>query len=390
MSRRLRLFHRGLLGLLASAGHSFSNDLSLPAASSFSGGPQIMNQAANAPSGSSVTIGVSDQGSGGNWVKKRTWVKFGQALCDQIDADIVAIEKGRTALHELFTKIDQRIDQFYRDRGVTRGEFGGVISHLYRDISEYAAERTKEFSARHEEDDAPINYFIFEKAALEKEVSQLKLQVEQFSLDVAEVSHLDSSLQERMALADTSLAEVREQVKKAKELNKKLWDVLDDQVARDMYYELKDVIAAHVTAVKAFITQTLPENVVAIEATLNEHIRLMETLIKSLEQRGLSLTHRSELLKRHRVLRATEVAASDETPESGESEEVFDSSSQEVQEKNQVSDPAAFEQEQLEQVAQPRRSRVASKTPQSLILSWWNTITTTVDAGIRAVVSMFS
>lgn len=229
---------------------------------------------------------------GGNWVKKRTWVKFGQVLCDQIDADVVAIEKGRTHLTELFGAIDTKVDAFYLDKGAARGQFGDVVSDLYADIAAYEKDRLAEVTHAAEGEDVPLNYFVFEKEALEKEVNQLKVQVEQFSLDIAEITHLDTSLKERLVLADKAIKNAREQAARAKEIGKKLWDVLDDQAARDMYYELKESIAVHVSDMKTYVLQTLPANIATIGSAIDEQMRMTAALILSLEEQGLAIRNR--------------------------------------------------------------------------------------------------
>lgn len=257
---------------------------------------QVAPESAEQEPEAEIELSPEEAGYQGNWVKKREWLKQAQVVNTQIQEDAVAIEKAKKNFYDSFGEIDTAVDTFYHDHGVERGTVQAMMEDIERDIESRKQERLDNMKAKAERDGVPLNYYDMQVELVENEIAKLKRRVTQFEMDLDSIGALDESLKERLKVLDKHIDDARSEGERAEKLTKELWYVIDDNKARQRFYELKDKIGGRVASIRPYVEDVLLQDFKSVGKKLHEQISSVKGQIKELEEEGVIIERRSERL----------------------------------------------------------------------------------------------
>lgn len=246
--------------------------------------------------------GAQHIGDSGNWVKKRLWVKQAQASNDSLQKDVTAIQSIRSKFYEVYQSYEAASNQFYLTKGFVRGKVAELVQDMHAEVKDEKDTRIAKAKAKSEEDDMPLNYYDVQIEAIEDDVKRFERELKQFELDMNAISEVDQSLSKRLEVLDKHITESTSLAKQGATTLEEMWWMIDDNKARDAYYEIKG-LAERSASIKEYLEGPLLSDLKKVGETLKEHIGHIEEQISSLEQRGIIVEHRAERLEQRRIER---------------------------------------------------------------------------------------
>jgi len=238
-------------------------------------------------------------GRQGNWRKKKDWLKQAQEKNDSIQNILADTQQYRTIFSTKFSDIDNLIDQFYRNSSFKKGKLDTLFEEIKKEIEEKKELTQKLFSTSLSELDettkegaiAIKNQFV-SVYDISEEFKKRKQKLTQLQLDIKSISELDASVHERLKKVDAEIAKITSKAKESYDLSKKIWYVINDKKAKDIFYTL-DNIYKHIDSLQTYIKKDLSANFDSVINTIKTQIQKTKDTIQEIEKNGVLVVDRT-------------------------------------------------------------------------------------------------
>jgi DNA repair exonuclease SbcCD ATPase subunit len=246
---------------------------------------------------------AKDIGLQGNWRKKKDWLKQVVEKNTNIQSMVAKTQKFRSTFHDKFQAIDEELENFYRRTGFDRGEVSTLFGKIDKDLEKTKIKNKELFSlalsrideSLKEEAEEIKNQYI-DTYSIEEEFKAHKNNLAQLKLDTQSIIDLDKSIRERLKQADEQIKEIQDEAKQSQSLSKKIWDIIDDLKAREIFYNLSG-IEEKAKSIEHYITKDLSEDFDYVIKTIREQIKKTGTAIDKLEKQGIIIMNRAKRLE---------------------------------------------------------------------------------------------
>jgi predicted nucleic acid-binding Zn-ribbon protein len=228
-----------------------------------------------------VFYSAEEIGTQGNWRKKKDWLKQAIDKNEGIQNIVADVQGSRGIFNEKSQKINEIIDSFYQKTGFERGEVTALFQEIEKNITEAKAKIKAQYADTY---------------AIEESFKTYKTNLEQLKLDMQTVTDLDTSIRERLKQADTQINVVQSEADRAQELSKKIWDVIDDTKARNIFYDLY-AIQEKLKGLKTYIKEDLVKDLDSVIATVQDQIKKVTESIDALEKQGITIINKTKKIE---------------------------------------------------------------------------------------------
>jgi len=247
-----------------------------------------------------------DIGIQGNWRKKKDWLKQAIEKNDSIQTMATDIQKFKAIFYEKFQPIDKKLDDFYRKSGFDKGELENLIKEIDNEIIQTKSKTKKLFSKalaeldeETKEEATKIKEQYADTYSIEEKFKQYKNNLEQLKLDMQAIYDLDASLRSRLEAAENQVDSITSKLSQAETLSQKIWNVIDDKKAKQIFYELSNIYE-NTKALQNYIKQDLAQDFDNVITTINNQINIVSTGIDNLEKEGFFVRNRTTRLEQER------------------------------------------------------------------------------------------
>lgn len=244
----------------------------------------------------------AETGTQGNWRKKKDWLKKTIEKNDSIQDAVADIQKFRNTFLNKFESIDLTLKNFYRETGFEEGKIASLFEEVAKEIEE-TKKKTKElFSSslsqidgQSKEEIEKIKSQYLDTYSIEEKFKGYQNNLSQLQLDTQSIIDLDKSIRERLNKADEKIQTMQKESQEAQELSKKIWFVIDDLKARDIFYKVKG-IDDKTKVLQNYIKKDLTRDLDSVSTTIKQQIKKTNISIKNLENQGIVIKNRAEYL----------------------------------------------------------------------------------------------
>lgn len=245
--------------------------------------------------GPDTTDSVEAIGSQGNWVRKKEWLIQANDVNKEIQSLAAKDEQLRQNFIQKNNDIEKDIANFYKELSLDQGK----MQEMFGSISRYLDEKRKtDIDALGFSGENKLNPELQAKASqVENETKQSTVILEQLKLDIKSIDDLNQSLIDRLKRLDEYLDNIEDEAYNAQEITDSLWKVIDHNIARDRYYELKNVILEKIKNIQSFLQDDLSKDFDAVANTLKGQFPLVQEGVKKLEDRGIFIKDRWRRIK---------------------------------------------------------------------------------------------
>jgi hypothetical protein len=126
------------------------------------------------------------------------------------------------------------------------------------------------------------------------------LQLDQLKLDMQAIEELDKSLAERLKKVDEQIIIAIQEANSAEKTIQKLWQIIDHNKARSLYYQLKGTTVEKLQSIASYLQGALLQDFERAGQTVKFQLTKTLTSVKALEEKGFiikSRTRRIESIK---------------------------------------------------------------------------------------------
>lgn len=251
-----------------------------------------------------VSYSTEEIGSQGNWRKKKDWLKQAIDKNEVIQNIVAEVQGSRGIFNEKSQKITEIIDSFYQKTGFERGEITTLFQEVEKNIADAKAKALELFTLsigetqdeKTKEEIKKIKAQYADAYTIEETFKTYKANLDQLKLDMQTVTELDTSIRERLKQADTQINVVQSEADRAQELSKKIWHVIDDIKARDIFYDLY-AIQEKIKSLKTYIQVDLVKDLDTVIATEQDQIKKVSEGIDALEKQGITVINRAKKIE---------------------------------------------------------------------------------------------
>jgi len=253
-----------------------------------------------------VAYSAEEIGIQGNWRKKKEWLAQAVEKNDEIQAILSDIHTFRKTFLENEKKIDNEREKFSQKTGFDKGE----TKNIFQDVVKYI-EKTKENTKRlftialsqldsaSKEQAAKIREQYIDTYNIEETFKKQQNKLEQVELDFKTIDNLDKALRERLQAVNKQAKTINTKADRAQQIHGKIWHVIDDQKAKDLFYELAGIYE-QIKATQTYIKSTLANDFNKLIDTLRNQIKKTNTDIQKLEDDGIFIINRTKRVEEKR------------------------------------------------------------------------------------------
>lgn len=244
-------------------------------------------------------LSTKDIGEQGNWVLKEEWLKESLKLNDKISDLLEAIQKSKNSYQEKFEKVDNELDIFYKEEGLSQGK----IQELFDSLNKYIEKRKQkeiEIARLEEKEQGITGEFEIKLDIIDKQIDDNRSELEQLKFDVNSIEELDKSIKDRLKTVDEQISISENEAEKASSLADEIWAIIDDKIARSKYYEIKN-ISAKIKARKEYLEKTLLNDFDKVIKTIQSQIARIKAQIENLEKKEFIIRNRIERIKELKI-----------------------------------------------------------------------------------------
>ena len=216
------------------------------------------------------TLGVDE--SGGNWLIKRMWW---QKASDKIKKIEEVVDSIMDARMEFFEKRDtadtQLFDSFYLEVGFDQGKLEEVINFLIDELQE-KKEKLASLSVEERE-------FI-------KTLKEEKKVLKQLKANIDAISKVDIAVDEAITQLIEQINYARSYKKKAREYHTQIGDILDDNKARDLFYEIEAAWQS-IKAIEEYVLNDFSSHFDEVISIAEKQTEQIKKDLNELEKKGV-------------------------------------------------------------------------------------------------------
>lgn len=235
----------------------------------------------------------------GNWRKKKHWLVLAYGILDEIGKYTIDIEGLQDVFHERYREIDGKLDDFYNTIYLEQGKLNELFASIERHLNK--KRDTDDVAVSNEEEVLAYRKRNERTDELKDATKEKKRLLEQLKLDLQSIEDLDQSLTARLEKVKEEVEKVGPIATQARELAESLWDIIDHNDARAVYFKLNGQLLAKVVAVKTFLSDTLLHDFDAIGQTIQRQIAKIQKGINVLEDQGVIIKNRVQRVEELRV-----------------------------------------------------------------------------------------
>lgn len=248
-----------------------------------------------------VDYPATEIGLQGNWRKKKDWLKKAIEKNDSIQDIVADLQSFRGVFYQKSQSIDAELNDFYQATGFNQGEVSVLFEEIEEEIKQGKKRTRRLFSiALSEIDDEEsleeaeqIKAQFADAFAIDEKFKKYKNNLEQLKLDMKSIADLKKSVYSRLNEADNQIKIIHSQAEMAQGLSKKVWHVIDDKKARDIFYELNR-IHVKVMNLQNFVKKDLLKDLDLVVQKIREQINKTGVAISNLEKQGIIVMNRAE------------------------------------------------------------------------------------------------
>lgn len=254
------------------------------------------------------TLKYSEQEIGvqGNWRKKVLRLREALDKNDALQKASAEAQQFKPKYYEKFKTVDTQLDTFYRISGFEKEK----LDTLFQGIEKYLDKTQKKVKKLFSVTLSDVEGIIKKEAeqirkqhtdmfSIEEEFKTKRNSLDQLKADIKIIQDLDAALRERLKILDLHLENARAEADNAQTLSKKIWYVIDDLKAKDIYYKI-NTMCENVKNIKQYVTVELFNDFESMLGKTKEHIDSTNTNIKKLEDYGIFVKNRTERVEQER------------------------------------------------------------------------------------------
>ncbi len=260
------------------------------------------------------TIGISDEKIGiqGNWMKKKEWLIKAYEAHDEIQALAIEIQTSRRSFNDKFNVIDRELDTFYKTLGVDQGKLQETFANIMQYLEKKKARDIAELQSKKGTDTLSEREYQTIVEQLEIGIKTNKAELEQLKLDIKSIDDLDRSITDRLKRLDEQIERAMGLVKQAHSTVRDMWNIIDDNLAKNQYYQLKGSLLETLRSIKTYLVEDLPRDFDNVLNTMRNQMQAVTSGTKRLESAGLVIRDRTtridELKKKAQEEKARQLA----------------------------------------------------------------------------------
>ncbi|KKQ49300.1 MAG: Ribonuclease Y [candidate division TM6 bacterium GW2011_GWF2_38_10] len=253
------------------------------------------------PNGSQ-TIALPDEKIGiqGNWMKKKDWLLRSNEVFDALQASVNNLQTVRQDYQKKYHAIDKEFDAFYKKASLEQGKIQELFAGLERYLEKKKKEKEDEYTQENqtpEQEELANREYLLKVELLNDEIKKNREELEQLKLDLQSIEDLDKSIIARLERFDEQFEKAHDLYDQAEQDIEQLWDIIDDSLAREIYYKLKNNITLHIEAITGYLQEDLAKDLDSVIETARSQIKKTEEEIKALEEKGFIVKDRSRRIE---------------------------------------------------------------------------------------------
>ena len=260
-----------------------------------------------------------DIGIQGNWRKKKDWLKQAIEENDSIQEIVAVVRKFSMKFQEKFIQTDEQIDIFYNESGLDKEKLDSFFTDVEKDIERTKQKTKKLFDAalsslneQIKEEAKKIKEHYVDAYGIEEKFKEQKNMLKQIKLDMKTIQNIDVSITKRLKTVSKQNETIQAESKRAQELSEKIWHVIDDAKAKDIFYKLKE-INEKVKGIQHYVKVDLFNDFNAIIEKMKNQLKKTAVEIQKLEKEGLIIVNRAKRIEEGRKKQAELLKRKQET-----------------------------------------------------------------------------
>lgn len=257
---------------------------------------------------SEVDNSDNELGISGNWIKKKDIVLQAYDLYDEINGISIEIQGARQKFNEAYSSIDNDLDAFYKKFGIEQGKIQELFTSILTHLEHKKKRKQEELSKQRDANTLKERDYIINAGILEEEISKHEKSLEQLKLDLKSIEELDTSLTARLKKLNEVTNQAMQLAANAKTKIEKLWDILDHNKARTIYFEVKGNDFEKIKNIDTYLNNDLIEDFQKVSQTIRTQIQSVDTRATELEKAGFFIKNRAENVEKARAVKLAKAA----------------------------------------------------------------------------------
>lgn len=250
----------------------------------------------------------NELGVSGNWIKKKDIVLQAYDLYDEINAISIEIQGARQKFNVAYSSIDNDLDAFYKKFGVEQGKIQELFSSILTHLEHKKKKKQDELSKQRGANAIKERDYIINAGILEEEIAKHEKSLDQLKLDLKSIEELDKSLTDRLKKLNEVTNQAMQITAGSKMKIEKLWDILDHNKARTIYFEIKGNDLEKIKNINTYLNNDLFQDFQKVSETIRTQIGSVETRTTELEKAGFFIKNRAEQVALARTLKVAKTA----------------------------------------------------------------------------------
>lgn len=251
---------------------------------------------------SSSTVALPDEKIGiqGNWMKKKDWLLRSNEVFDALQASVNNLQSVRQTYQKKYHDIDKEFDAFYKKASLEQGKIQELFAGLERYLEKKKKGKEDEYAQDKqspEQEELANREYLLKVELLNEEIKKNREELEQLKLDLQSIEDLDKSIVARLERFDEQFEKAHDFYDQAEQEIEQLWDIIDDSLAREIYYKLKNNITLQIEAITGYLQEDLARDLDTVIETARSQIKKTEEEIKALEEKGFIVKDRSRRIE---------------------------------------------------------------------------------------------
>lgn len=214
----------------------------------------------------------------GNWAIKREILNHARNLYEKVRDTVILIDGSKKDFIAQKSLTEPEVGKFYTEIGFEQGEIDKHIENVTREF-----EKKSQADQKIDDDEKRI---LAELAEKKNELLQIKN-------DVNILQELQATLQKGLQTAIEQIDISRSFEQKAWENYEKIAEVLNDEIAERLYYEIQG-FKANIESIGNYLNQELRPFFDQTNTKIKEHMGMLKKRIEDLRARGIILDQKIE------------------------------------------------------------------------------------------------
>ena len=236
----------------------------------------------------------------GNWMKKKDWLLRSNEVFDALQASVNNLQSVRQTYQKKYHDIDKEFDAFYKKASLEQGKIQELFAGLERYLEKKKKGKEDEYTQAKqspEQEELANREYLLKVELLNEEIKKNREELEQLKLDLQSIEDLDKSIVARLERFDEQFEKAHDFYDQAEQEIEQLWDIIDDSLAREIYYKLKNNITLQIEAITGYLQEDLAKDLDTVIETARSQIKKTEEEIKALEEKGFIVKDRSRRIE---------------------------------------------------------------------------------------------